>query len=282
MDQEFLLAKSLGWNPPQPQSDGVYYFGQEDPSVSYPIPGLDVLGLDGGHGYWFDHRAKAVAQVLNKLEVRSLWEVGAGTGAMALRLSHSLQSIVTVEPLPDGARASATLGLPALCGTLQELQLPTASLPAIGLFDVVEHLESPSDLLMEVRRVLDEDGKVIVTVPAFQYLWGDEDNVAGHWRRYRKSSLRRQFESLGFSELHSEYLFGVLVPLAAGFRALPYRLGRRQSPERVLAKVSSQLAVNPSVDRMARGVLTAESKLAKFMPLPVGLSILAAYAAPGR
>jgi SAM-dependent methyltransferase len=280
MDVELNRVSELGWHVPLAAADGVRYTASSASEVlSYPDEGLEVLGLEGGAGYWFDHRAACVARVLAKLRITSMWEIGSGTGAMASRLSPPLTDVVTVEPLAEGARAAARLGLPAVCGTLQDLRLPDDSVACVGAFDVIEHIADVANFLDEVHRVLQPGGVAVVTVPAFPMLWGDEDDVAGHQRRYTKTSLISQFQASGFTALHNEYLYSSLVAPAAFARALPYRLGKRRSEAQVLASLRSQLEVSPSIDRIARKVLATESKIARHLALPFGLSVLGAFRA---
>ena len=267
-----------GWIPPLEGESGVRNCASPEGSgVSYPEGGLDVLGLDGGHGFWFDYRFEAVLDLLRQGAVAGLWDIGAGTGSMAIRLSQAGIDVVAVEPLIAGAEASAQQGITSFCGTLEDLQLPDECLPAIGLFDVLEHLERPEELLREAHRVLQPDGMLVVTVPAMQWLWGDEDDVAGHYRRYRRPSLDETICAAAFHPLSSQYLFASLVPAAALLRALPYRLGRRKSQTDVLAKMKRQLNTPAPVDRGMRCLLRAERGLSQTIALPVGLSIAAAY-----
>lgn len=271
------LAK-LGWVAPDEDVVGIRYPATTgDSAISYPEEGLDVLGLGGGSGFWFDHRAAAVETIVRRLGISSMWEVGAGTGAMAHRLRNEVVEVIAVEPLVDGARACAALGLTSLCGTLQDLRIPAGSLESIGVFDVLEHLERPGLLIDEIHRVLRPGGIVIATVPAFQALWGDEDDVAGHYRRYTRSSLEADLASGGFNAIKTEYLYASLVAPAGLLRALPYRLGRRSSREAVLRSLRDQLKTRPTTDRMARAVLAAESAVARRVPLPFGLTVLGVF-----
>lgn len=279
MGSEMERVAELGWSTPTQDEDGVRYVPRSPGGgeLSYPDEGLEVLGLEGGAGYWFDHRAAAVARVLTQLEVTSMWEMGSGTGAMASRLMPPLTEVITVEPLVEGARSAAKLGLPALCGTLQDLQLPDDSIECVGAFDVIEHIPEVTDFLRETHRVLRPGGVAVVTVPAFKILWGDEDDVAGHQRRYTKRSLISEFRLAGFTPVHTEYLYASLVPPAAVARALPYRLGRRRSEARVLNSLQSQLAVPSSIDRVARSILKVETVLTRHLTLPIGLSLMGTF-----
>jgi hypothetical protein len=171
-----------GWiSPPEDDSGVRNCTGPDGSDVSYPESALDVLGLDGGHGFWFYHRFEAVLDLLKREGVACLWDIGAGTGSMATRLSQAGIDVVAVEPFKAGAEASARPGVTSFCGTLQDVRLPDACLPAIGLFDVLEHLEHPEELLKEAHRVLQPDGILLVTVPALRWLWGG--------RRRRRGAL---------------------------------------------------------------------------------------------
>jgi len=276
---------SSGWTSPQEGDSGVRHCTGPDgvdvsydgSDVSYPEDALDVLGLDGGHGFWFDHRFEAVLDLLRQQGVTGLWDVGAGAGSMAGRLSQAGVDVVAVEPLRAGAEASARLGVTSFCGTLQDLHLPDACLPAIGMFDVLEHLEHPEDLLQEAHRVLEPDGVLVVTVPALKWLWGDEDDVTGHFQRFRKASLDEMVCAAAFSPLASQYLFASLVPAAAVLRALPHRLGRRKPEADVLANMKRQLNMPAPVDQGMRWLMHAERAFSRTIPLPAGLSISASF-----
>ena len=278
MSDELGRLAKLGWIAPEAAEDGVRYVASIDgTTISYPIEGFEAFGHDGGSGFWFDHRAEAVRRHVERLGIASMWEVGAGTGAMAQRLRGALAEVTTVEPLAAGARTSAALGLTSLCGTLEDLQLPAGSLESIGVFDMLEHVEHPESVVAEMQRVLRPAGVVIATVPAFQSLWGDEDDAAGHHRRYTKSSLEAVFQASGFTPIRSEYLYASLVAPAGVLRALPYRLGHRSSREAVLDSLRKQLRTRPIIDRVARAVLAAERAVAKVVPLPFGLTVLGVF-----
>jgi SAM-dependent methyltransferase len=167
------------------------------------------------------------------------------------------------------------MGAEVFCGTLQDLALPSGSLPAVGMFDVLEHLEDPSALLDEVARLLAPDGIVVVTVPAYQWLWSAEDEALGHYRRYSTRTLRSALEGSQFSVRSARYCFAALVPVAALMRTLPYRLGRRRDEEETLNGIAASLKPGAGSDRAAKHVMTWEARAARHVPLPFGLSVLA-------
>ena len=132
---ELVRLARLGWNATTtgPIVEGVRYIGDQI-EVQYPDGGLAALGLDGGTGYWFDHRAQAVIDALmSASDARSIWDIGAGTGSMSRRLVQAAYDVVAVEPIPDGAQAIARQGVEAVfCSSLSQLGLPIALCASSG------------------------------------------------------------------------------------------------------------------------------------------------------
>jgi 2-polyprenyl-3-methyl-5-hydroxy-6-metoxy-1,4-benzoquinol methylase len=280
---ELQRLAALGWRAATlpPDSDGVRVVDQTV-DINYPDEGLAHLGLDGGRGYWFDHRARSVIDMLQAATpARAIWDVGAGAGSMSVRLAQAGYEVVSVEPQRVGAAAIAELQCSTVfCGSLESLALPERAIGVIGLFDVIEHLDDPHALIAEAVRVLEPAGVVVVTVPALPLLWSNSDDVAGHQRRYTRRSLDHFMQSCGLTRASSAYLFASLVPPAVALRTIPYRLGRRRASAEVMAATQRRLAPKPRVDAAARRVLDAERAFARHVPLPVGLSVLGAYRTP--
>jgi SAM-dependent methyltransferase len=281
---ELQRLAALGWSadtmPTTP--DGVRIAG-EPIEINYPEYGLTALGLDGGRGYWFDHRARAVIDALRaSTSARSIWDVGAGAGSMSVRLAEAGFDVVSVEPQAMGAAAIAQQHCSAVfCGSLEALALPAHSIRIVGMFDVIEHLDDPRSLMREAARVLEPSAVVVVTVPALPIVWSNTDDVAGHQRRYTRRSLDAFMDACGLTRVTSVYLFASLVPPAIALRTIPYKLGRRKTPDEVMAATARRLKPSPRVDALAARVLRAESAVARRVPLPVGLSVLGVYRTPG-
>lgn len=95
----------------------------------------------------------------------------------------------------------------------------------IFAFEVLEHYEDDEKALAKMNELLDEDGYLMISVPARAKLWGPNDEWAGHVRRYEKNELKRKAEANGFETI-SIYSFG--VPVANMTKPFYDRLIRRQ------------------------------------------------------
>ena len=264
------LAEGHGWlldEWARPE-DGVWVVDGGHPSSVYE-PGLQAA-LDEvvESSWWYLIRNSLLVDYIRKFGApRAMWEVGSGTGIVAEALTSAGISTVAVEPSRVGARAGVTRGLTSIASTLEGLRLPTKSLPAIGLFDVLEHLEEPEELLTECHRVLERLGRLYLSVPALTWLWSQADDLAGHKCRYTKKTLTKLLRDCGFEVQNCSYRLTTLVAPMAIFRSLPWRLGYRPD-EKVIVK---QLGYFP--EAIARCILGIERKLVGFVP--VGTSLFA-------
>ena len=274
--KEIERLLDLGWKAPTKRADGIRWVSHNTSEISYPRHVLgEAENSSEDSSFWLDARADVAKLYLEKYKIEAIWDIGAGGGAMVHRLGKRGIEVVSVEPLPEGAASIASVGGEVFCSTLQDLELPSNSIPAITLFDVLEHLKEPRELLQEIYRVLKPGGFLLVSVPAYQFLWSAEDEALGHFRRHSKSSLTHLMVGEGISILSTRYFFASLVPLAFLIRTLPYRLRINRRPTDVISRNTSRLAPTRIVNSLAEFVLGLELRLARLIPLPFGLSVFA-------
>ncbi len=115
-----------------------------------------------------------------------------------------------------------------ICASLQDIDFQNGLVGAIGAFDVVEHIEDDLSFLKSCHQVLADEGKLFITVPAFEALWSHEDVHAGHYRRYTVQSLEKVVKEAGFQIEYCTYFFAALVPPIYVFRSLASKLGLRR------------------------------------------------------
>jgi SAM-dependent methyltransferase len=163
-----------------------------------------------------------------------------------------------------GVRASA-LALPFGTGTFD----------VVGAFDVIEHCEPEAQALAELARVLAPGGRLLASVPAYQWAWSDHDVRAGHYRRYTRPRLVAAVEAAGLTVRRSTYAFAGVFPLFAAER-VARRLRRRRGGdgEQGLPQAS------PTLDRVLTGVSSAEARALRRRDLPFGSSVFLAAEKP--
>ncbi|NBO25914.1 MAG: class I SAM-dependent methyltransferase [Actinobacteria bacterium] len=245
--------------------NGVFEANQIDSDVSYPI---DAHGeLPSVENWWFRVRAHAVDNALErKGAIKTLWDVGSGTGVMGAILRGSDWNVACVEPMRLGASSAADFNLMSICSTLEHLHLPPRSIPNLGLFDVIEHLEDPGPILMQVRNLLADEGFLVVTVPAHQILWSKFDEHFGHYRRYSPKTMRRELENHGFEVLEIKPMFAALLP----FALIRKFVSSPRNSSQALAALRYSKFINP----LAYIYFKFELQFLRLMPSGFGLSLL--------
>lgn len=198
--------------------------------VSYPDAGNDACFLVEETSYWFRHRNDAITAAIDLFPPSGpIFDIGGGNGFVSLAMERAGYASVLLEP-GSGALNAVRRGVRnVIQATLEDADFPPCSIHAVGIFDVVEHVEHENVFLSDIARILTDGGRVYCTVPAGRWLWSDEDVSAGHFRRYTPASLRDSFERNGFQVEFLSHLFSWLhVPIFA-FRTLPYLLGRHRA-----------------------------------------------------
>lgn len=165
--------------------------------------------------WWFAGRRRLLARVIDQLNLPKdarVLDVGSGTGTN-LRLLSQLGFInfSGVDASESSIRFCAEKGLGAVeLGDACELPCEDRSIDLVVATDIVEHLDDDAAALREFRRVLRPGGCAILTVPAFQSLWGLQDEVSHHKRRYRKADFESRISSAGL-DLRRSFYFNYLL-----------------------------------------------------------------------
>jgi SAM-dependent methyltransferase len=167
-------------------------------------------------------------------------------------------------------------GLPAqvgfVVGSLERAPFADHSFDVVMALDVLEHLDNDDAGLREAVRMVKPGGLLLITVPALPSLWGGQDVVSEHRRRYTKRTLTRLFETVALANYQVNYFNTLLFPLAGLVRWSRRALGQANRPQSDFES-NRPGVVNEALTR----IFSLESHLINHAPLPIGVSLLATY-----
>ena len=230
--------------------------------------------LDQRH-WWYRARRQVVAALIRR-KARPpvggrLLEIGCGTGHNLAMLGEFGE--VDALEVDEGARAMAErrLGRPVMFAPLPELNgVAARHYDLIGAFDVVEHIDDDRAALVSIATRLKRGGRLVVTVPAHQWMWSAHDEVNHHKRRYSKRALRELLDASPLSLEAIGYFNSLLFPLAVAQR-LASRVSKSNDPG---------LSLPPApLNYLFERAFASERRLIGRVPLPPGLSLFAVASA---
>jgi len=225
--------------------------------------------------WWFSARRRIVMHLLRR-ELRGagasrrLLDVGCGAGGLLAYL-RAFGDVVGVDPSPDAvAFAAQKRSGDVRLGRLPD-EMPLGAddrFDVITLLDVLEHIDEDDAALRTLHGLLKPNGLLLLTVPAFQFLWSGHDVVNEHKRRYTSSQLRERLHSAGFHvEILSYYNTTLFAPVAV------IRFAKRW-----LGGVQGQGdlgAVPRPLNAVLRAIFAAERHVLGAVRLPFGVSLIA-------
>ena len=233
---------------------------------------FDLMARVGQTHWWYRARRDWLDQELRTRIPQGEWalDVGCGTAEAMARLesigagrtvgtdlsSHVLGHVVRRDP--------ATKVLEALA---EQLPFADGFAGCVISMDVVEHLDDDVLALREYLRALRPGGTLLLTVPAYQWLWGEHDDRAAHRRRYSAARLEAAVTAAGFEIDRTTHMFSFLVPPAVLLRRTPLR--------RIIKVTDDEVStMHPVIDRTFALLARLERMIGRRWRLPVGLSIL--------
>jgi SAM-dependent methyltransferase len=260
------------------RADGIWYARVAAP-VSYPESDSEEFFQLEDRSFWFQHRNACILALVAAFPTAAgttIFDIGGGNGFVAAALQQTGREVVLLEPGAAGAARAKQRGIKTVvCASLEAAGFSPGTLGAVGLFDVIEHVEDDVAFLRYVRRLVVEGSLLYATVPAHQALWSDEDVAAGHFRRYSIRSICEALSRAGFKAIYSTYIFRPLpVPIFLR-RSLPFRLcpNRQSSEGRNVA--SGHEAASGVLGKALRRILAPEiGKIADARRMRFGGSVL--------
>lgn len=167
--------------------------------------------------WWFEGRRRLFARLLKQKNIATdavILDAGSGTGSnLRMLVDQGFLNIVGLDASPEAIRYCLQKKLPPVHqGFLTALPFPTAHFDLVLATDVLEHLDDDRAGCAEIVRVLRPGGQVLITVPAFESLWGPQDDLSHHKRRYLLPEIARVLKDCGLLVRHAYYFNYLLFP----------------------------------------------------------------------
>ncbi len=231
--------------------------------------------------FWFRSRNRVISILLRRflgtnLKSPKLLEIGCGNGNVLRHLSENMPNleIFGMDLFANGLRhAQFRVGC---CLVQADIQHPPfhQQFDAVGLFDVIEHLDNDLEILVEIRNLLKPGGKVFITVPAFTSLWSYFDEASHHVRRYSKTQLIDKLQQSGFRSLYISHTMMLLFPMVWLQRKIA--ISKPKSEDEIAQKALGELRIVPVINPIITALLGLEAAwIAKGYHLPFGTSLVA-------
>lgn len=163
-----------------------------------------------------------------------------------------------------------------VCGSALRLPFRDGCFDVVAAFDVLEHCEPESVALDELTRVLAPGGRLLLSVPAYQWAWSDFDEENGHHRRYTRARAVRSLADAGLHVERATYAFTAVFPLFAAERLARRVRDRRRRASSGPADIVALPQVSPLVERMLLRLSAVDRVLLRSRDLAFGSSVLLA------
>ncbi|HEX2015249.1 MAG TPA: class I SAM-dependent methyltransferase [Solirubrobacteraceae bacterium] len=233
--------------------------------------------------FWFVARRRIFFSLLERelgarRDLRIL-DVGCGAGGMLGPLSRygDVQGIEVSEELVHFCRER---GFPRVhVGSADDLPVPARSQDLVALFDTIEHIADDTRALAECRQALTPGGLVILSVPAYPFLYANNDRVAHHHRRYTRRALIATLSAAGLVPIKVTYfntfLFPAILPVV-----MVKKLSERWRDPHDTTNLSHEMA--PALNRVLTAIMSSERLVLSHVNFPFGHSLFALARRPAE
>lgn len=220
--------------------------------------------------WWFCGRRRIILDIFEKYSVKKsdlkILDFGCNTGFFVGQLQENGFDACGIDMSKDAIEFGMKRGVKNLSVGKTPLPYTNELFDMILALDVIEHIEHQDETIADLYRLLKPGGKAIIMVPAFMFMWGLQDEVAHHYRRYTKSTLRDLVLRNGFKiERISYFNFFMFVPIVM------VRLLQRIIPP----KRSSDFDINNKfINTVLTKLFVFEAKLLQYINFPFGVSLV--------
>lgn len=181
------------------------------------------------NNWWFKARMdilrSQVAKIANGRKDLNILNVGAATGASSLMLQE-FGAVTSIEYDEDCfAFTKERVNIPLEIGSILDIKYPNNHYDLVCAFDVIEHVEEDQKAASELIRVCKNNGYILVTVPAFNFLWSEHDEINHHFTRYTRKKFTSLFQAanIDYATYFNSILFFPIAAVRLLFKLIPVK-----------------------------------------------------------
>jgi len=243
---------------------------------------MDHVIAEDSH-WWFASRTRALNAAMRPILPQTpnfrLLDIGCGAGNMIHHLSKYGQvKGLEIDPRPVKKARARGYDVDQFDAT-QPMPFDEGTFDAVTALDVIEHNQDDIAILQDSHRILKPGGHIIITVPAFMWLWTHNDDLNAHVRRYTAGQLHQKLTQTGYTVRRISYNNFFIFPLAASLLLLRRIRGAKpQLASHHMDEEEYQVEMEPTsppVNTVLTLVGKIEATLIRFVNLPVGTSLIA-------
>lgn len=228
------------------------------------------MARDQDAHWWFVVRREILSKLIETTVPNSaaILEIGCGTGGnLPMLTKFGKVCGVEIDPIAREIAAKRQPDTEILAGALPDaLPLGSRKFDLICLLDVLEHVEADDTALCVSRKHLVPGGRLLLTVPAYQWMFGPHDVIHHHRRRYNARSIKRLAENSAFQVRYLGYFNTLLFPVAAVLRLA----------EGIFPMLhASDSMPGPAINQLLKLVFGLEHRFLPRLTMPFGLSVVA-------
>ncbi len=230
----------------------------------------EMYSVESQHWWFRARRDILLSLILKYLPKGCVLDVGCGTGFIleSLKTQYASQyetwgidiSEIAIQFCQEKGLTQVSQGI------LENNALPEHYFELIMFLDMIEHLEHDLPALTQAKHYLKPQGQLLITVPAYQFLWSAHDEVHHHKRRYTKKQIIELLSQAGYEVVFVSYFNTFLFPLIAIARLIGNQLNRHHRSD---VKLPSAL-----VNQILYQVFRSEKNLFPNLSFPFGVSLV--------
>lgn len=180
--------------------------------------------------WWFRGKRAVIWALVRRADLPEkprVLDAGCGTGRNLVEFG-TLGDAAGVDPSADAVAFCHRRGLDSVrLGGLEALPFDSGDFDLLLASDVLEHVEDDRGALRELHRVAAPGASLVITVPAYEWMWSEHDDQLHHLRRYTMRRLHDPVLAAGWRPVYATYYNTILLPVVAVARLLSRLLPRR-------------------------------------------------------